>query len=141
MKRELLHDFVCPMCLDKEQNQFVWSYMLNRYICWLCSVELCVDFYPLPVKSSNYFLRASELLGFNEWVCRRLYLQEVLMLKSAAAEVDVDLCKRQMEAINEYLKSANESRDGDGGNVAGIILRHKLKERAFRCHFEELLLN
>lgn len=141
MKRLFLHGIVCPMCHDREQHKFVWSDMLHRHICWLCSVELCVDFYPQPDNGSNYFLRAAELLGLNEWICRRLYLQEVLMLRSSEAEVDVELCKRQMDAVNEYLVVVNESRNSGEIDAAKIILFHKLKSRAFSCHFEELLIN
>jgi hypothetical protein len=129
------------MCSDSEQNKFVWSDMLHKYICWLCLVELCVDFYPRTGQDFNYFQRASELLGFDEWVCRRLYLQEVLMLKSSEAEVDAELCKRQMDAINEYLKVVNKSRTSGDINAAKIILLHKLKDRAFRCKFDELIIH
>lgn len=138
MKRLLIHGIVCPMCRDREQNKFVWSDMLHRYICWLCAVELCVDFYPNPDHRNDYFNRASELLGFNEWICRRLYLQEVLMHRSG--EVDVELCRRQIEAINEYLQFVNASNSSGEIEAARIILLHKLKVRAFRCHFEELII-
>lgn len=128
------------MCNDSEQNRFVWSEMLHTYICWLCSVELCVDFYPSPDNNSNYFQKVSDLLGFDEWVCRRLYLQEILMYKSSEEGVDVELCKRQINAINDYLVAINESKDSGDANVAKIILLHKIKGRAFQCKFGELVI-
>jgi hypothetical protein len=140
MKRDFIHGTVCPMCHDIEQNKFVWSHMLNRHICWLCTVELCVDFYPGPHNASNYFLRAAELLGVNEWICRRLYLQEVLMIRAAETQADQELCKFQIDAINEYLKLVNECGEDGKINAARIILNHKLKDRAFRCKFAELVI-
>ncbi len=142
MKRVFIHGAICPMCLDKEQTQFVWSDMLHRYICWLCTVELCADFYPSAGKSSNYFLRAAEMLGFNEWICRRLYLQEVLMQRAAESHIDVDaeVCKRQIDAINEYLKALNENKNLEENSAARIILIHKIKERAFNCRFDDLII-
>ncbi len=138
MKRLFLHGTVCPLCLDREQNRFVWSDMLHSYICWLCSVELCVDFYPAPDNKSNYFQRVSEVLGFNEWICRRLYLQEVLMIRSSETGVDAELCKRQIEAVNEFLEIANASRENGEVQAAKIILLHKLRNRAFNCNFGEM---
>lgn len=140
MTRLYQHGTVCPMCNGSEQNKFVWSDMLHRYICWLCSVELCVDFYPSPDNNSDYFLRVSELLGYDEWVCRRLYIQEVLMYRSTETEVDVEACKRQMVAINEYLKAINESKVCGDINAAKMILLHKLKDRAFTCKFGEMTI-
>lgn len=136
MQRKYLPNTVCALCRDVEQQQFVWSDMLHQHICWLCALELCIDFYPCPDKPGNYFQRVSELLSYDEWICRRLYLQEVLMHRSADSDVDVELCKQQMQAINDYLAAVNASRRSDDLHGAYIILLHKLKDRAFRCYLE-----
>jgi hypothetical protein len=141
MKRVLLQNVVCPMCRDILQNQFIWSHMLHRYICWLCAIELCVSFYSHFNNVTDNYLRASEMLGLNKWICRRLYLQEMLLFNSVDADVNVELCKRQMEAINEYLTAVNEASDTDAPRSAKIILFHKLKDRAFKCKFGELNIN
>lgn len=80
------------------------------------------------------------MLGYDEWVCRRLYIQEVLMYRSTETEVDVEACKRQMVAINEYLKAINESKVCGDINAAKMILLHKLKDRAFTCKFGEMTI-
>lgn len=60
------------------------------------------------------------------------------MHRATDANVDIELCKRQMVAIDEYLTVVNEATNGDAVNGAYIILLYKLKDRAFRCFLEEL---
>jgi hypothetical protein len=46
-----------------------------------------------------------------------------------------------MEAINDYLKVVNESRDSVENNAAKVILLYKIKDRAFKCKFDDLIID
>lgn len=104
------HIIQCSICGDTDAREYHHSIMMRGNICWLCKLELSIDFYPNPQKANrnNYFKRAGAILGIHEWECRKIYLTE--MLETQAGRVDVATCWKQLKEISQFVKIMRKTR-------------------------------
>ena len=123
---------------------FIWNGMARCYICKYCNLELAVEFYE---EESRYFDMASRLLGVDFWECKKLYLEYVVscsvtqLTKETGKKVveylteRVDMCKRQIEAIEQYFSIKRSSNDELELHNAFCELKKALVEPAFDIDF------
>lgn len=94
----------CSICGDRDAGEYHHSIMMRGNICWLCKLELSVDFYPNPQKhnKNNYFKKAGDVLGIHEWECRQRYMIEAIATRSD--RINAAVCWSQLKEINCFVR-------------------------------------
>ena len=87
-------DYMCPLCLDHEDDVFVWSPILKQPICEGCDYEIWAYVVTDTMKKppDPYVIRALDKitdLSFDEY--RLIELEHVVMVMTKASNTDDDI--------------------------------------------------
>ncbi|MDD2898342.1 MAG: hypothetical protein PHI31_06475 [Desulfuromonadaceae bacterium] len=130
-----IHD-TCPLCLSAEFGNSRWSETIQEHICFVCRIELSVDFYVFSGSEGNYLLKAAGYLGVDELEARRRYLEEIMYRNPPVPGTNIELCRKQLRVIRQH--QLNRRRSSHWFDP--MILGDELTERAFGYDFEGITI-